>query len=257
MRRLSSFHAIEESLRDIIARDIVARGAVSGGERGHVLVSGKGPRIKTILELAAKAGARVDQGDARELDRMAPDNRGVVLELEGEEAAGGASLDEFLLAVKDKKQALVLVLDHVEDVQNFGALLRSAWVFACDLVIAPKRRAAPLSEATLRASAGAAAHVPLALVPNLAEALRRLADAGFWTYAADMGGESLPEAELPAKCAIVLGNEGSGVSRLLKDACDASLSIPQWGKLDSLNVSAAGAIFLYEYRRSHKPEGKA
>lgn len=252
MRRLSSFHAIEESLRDI-----AARGAVPGGERARLLVSGKGPRIKAILELAAKSGTPVDRVDQRELDRQSPENRGVLLELDGEEEAGGASLDEFLLSARDREEALVLVLDHVEDVQNFGALLRSAWVFACDLVIAPKRRAAPLSEATFRASAGAAAHVPLALVPNLAEALRRLADAGFWTYAADMGGESLPEAELPAKCAIVLGNEGSGVSRLLKEACDASLSIPQWGELDSLNVSAAGAIFLYEYRRAHKPAGKA
>lgn len=253
MRRLSSFHAIEESLRDL--PPAIAGGRASAGAR--LLVAGRGPRIKAILELAAKAGVPVDKVEAAELDRSSPDNRGVVLELSGEEEAGGASLDEFLLKAKSKKEGLVLVLDHVEDVQNFGALLRSAWVFACDLVVAPKRRAAPLSEATFRASAGAAAHVPLALVPNLAEALRRLADSGFWTYAADMGGEPLTETELPAKCAIVLGNEGSGVSRVVKEACDASLSIPQWGELDSLNVSAAGAIFLYEYRRSHKPAGKA
>lgn len=268
MRRLSSFHAIEESIRELGTSGgrrgtSPASGSTSGARRGardagpgsapdmRLLVAGRGPRIKNILELAAKAGIPVINVQNEELDRLSPDQRGIILEIEGGEEAGGASLDEFLLSTKNDEESLVLVLDHVEDVQNFGALLRSAYVFGAGLIVAPKRRAAPLSDATLRASAGAAAHEPIAFVANIAEAVRRLSDAGYWTYTADMAGDPLPAAKLPAKCAIVLGNEGSGVSRVVKEACDATLSIPQTGDLDSLNVSAAGAVFLYEYRRQH------
>jgi len=218
-------------------------------------VAGSGPRIKDILALAAKTGTPVRKAGKAELDRLAPDHRGIVLETDSVEAVGEVDIDGFLAGLEDGREALVLVLDHIEDPQNFGALLRSADVFSCDLVVAPNRRAAPVSDATAKASAGAIAYVPLALVANLAEVLRRLTKAGFWCYAADMGGEKLDKAELPARCAIVLGNEGSGVSRLLKDECDGALSIPMGGHVDSLNVSAAGAILLYEYRKRFPVSG--
>ncbi len=242
MRRLSGFHAIEEYLK-------------SGKAGGRILVAGSGPRIKTILELARKAGLAVEVRRAEELDRLDPANRGIILETEHEAVAGEVDVDEFLARAKDSGRALVLVLDHVEDPQNLGALVRSADVFACDLVVVPRRRAAPLSDAAARASAGALAHVPVALVPNLAETLRRLAEAGFWRYAADMDGTPLPQAELPGKFVLVLGNEGAGVSRVLRAECDGTLAIPQAGHVDSLNVSAAGAIFLYEYRRRYPVPG--
>jgi 23S rRNA (guanosine2251-2'-O)-methyltransferase len=241
MRRLSGFHAIEELLRS----------AVQAGRRpaGRLLLSGSGPRIKTIVELAGKCGLPLSRCKTEELDRLDPAHRGVILEVSEAEAPGELDLDEALEALESRERALVLVLDHIEDPQNFGAILRSADVFGCDLVIAPKRRAAPLSEATARASAGASAHVPLALVPNLAEALRRLEKAGFWRWAADMGGTELPKADLPGKLALVMGNEGAGVSRVLREACDGALSIPMKGHVDSLNVSAAAAVLLYDYRR--------
>jgi len=239
MRRIAGFHAIEEFLKK------------GGSFQGRLLVAGSGPRIKTILELAAKRGLPLSRVPQADLDRLAPDNRGIVLETESVEAPGEADVDEYLLKAAASDEGLVLVLDHIEDPQNFGAILRSADIFACDLVIAPNRRAAPLSEATVRASAGAAAHVPLAIVPNLAEILRRLAKAGFWRYAADMGGQSLPAADLPKKAVIVVGNEGEGVSKLLREQCDGTLAIPQAGHVDSLNVSAATAIFLYDFRRRH------
>ncbi|HUX42626.1 MAG TPA: 23S rRNA (guanosine(2251)-2'-O)-methyltransferase RlmB [Rectinemataceae bacterium] len=236
MRRITGFHAIEELLR-------------AGKIKGRLLIAGSGPRIKAILEMAAKQVVPISRLSQEELDRLAPDNRGVAFETDSSSNPAEADLDEFLSEAEDKDDALVLILDHIEDPQNFGAILRSADVFGCDLVIAPKRRAAPLSEAAVRASAGAAAHVPLAWVPNLAEALRRLKKAGFWSYAAAMDGEALPEAELAAKTVIVMGNEGEGVSKLVRSECDGSLAIPQWGHVDSLNVSAAAAVMLYEYRR--------
>ena len=236
MRRITGFHAIEELFRS------------GKAIHGRLLISGTGPRIKAILEMAAKQVVPISRVSQEELDRMAPDNRGVAFETDSSKNPSEADLDEFLS--EDRTEALVLILDHIEDPQNFGAILRSADVFGCDLVISPKRRAAPLSEAAVRASAGAAAHVPLAWVPNLAEALRRLKKAGFWSYAAAMDGDSLPDAELPGKTVIVVGNEGEGVSKLVRAECDGSLAIPQFGHVESLNVSAATAVMLYEYRRS-------
>jgi 23S rRNA (guanosine2251-2'-O)-methyltransferase len=235
MRRIAGFHAIEEALR--------------AGKGGSLLVSGSGPRIKAILEIAARKGIKTTKVPKAELDRLSPDNRGIVLETAAEEEAGAVDLDAFLDSLGPDDPALVLLLDHIEDPQNFGAIVRSADVFACDLVVAPNRRAAPLSESAAKASAGAIAYVPLSLVPNLAEALRRLKKAGFWSYAADMDGEELGKADLPARCALVLGNEGAGVSRILREACDGAVSIPMAGHVDSLNVSAACAVLLYDYRR--------
>jgi 23S rRNA (guanosine2251-2'-O)-methyltransferase len=231
-----------------------ARGAKKGGPGGgpggdaaaRLLVSGSGPRIKAILELASRLGVQAARASAEELDRAAPGHRGIVLEIEGG-SAPETDLGTFLL--DPPARSLVIALDHIEDPQNLGAILRSADVFAADLVIAPRRRAAPLSEAAVKASAGAAAYVPLALVPNMAESLRRLAKAGYWLYAADMGGSPLGEAELPPRCVLALGNEGSGLSRLVRDECDHALSIPMAGHVDSLNVSAAAAVMMYEYRR--------
>lgn len=210
------------------------------------MVCASGPRIKEILALADRLGLRVEKAMKAELDKLAPGHRGVILEAEAE-APEGPDLDSFLLDPPER--SLVVLLDHIEDPQNLGAVLRSADVFAADLVLAPRKRSAPLTEAAVKASAGAAAYAPLAAVPNLAEALRRLKKAGYWTYAADMGGASLPEAEIAARAAIVLGNEGSGVSRLLRDECDLALSIPMAGHVDSLNVSNAAAVLMYEYRR--------
>ncbi len=240
MHRLTGFHAIEESLR--------SRGAASGGlPSARLLVSGSGPRIKEILALAAALDLDVERSSKTELDRIAPGHRGIVLEAEDSAEDEGADLDTFVLAPPER--SLVVALDHIEDPQNLGAILRSADVFAADLVLAPRRRSAPLSDAAVRASAGAAAFAPLALVPNLPEALRKLKRAGYWLYAADMDGASLPEADIAERSAIVLGNEGSGLARLVRAECDFALSIPMAGHVDSLNVSTAAAVLMYEFRR--------
>lgn len=238
MIRLTGFHAIEELLRS-------KKGASEGT---RLFVSSAGPRVKEILALADKLALPIERRTKAELDELSPGHRGIVLE-----AADGETeetdLGSFLLDTGER--SLVIMLDHIEDPQNFGAVLRSADVFAADLVIAPKRRSAPLTDAAVKASAGAAAYAPLTFVPNLAEALRKLAKAGYWLYAADMGGSDLGVADIAEKSVFVLGNEGSGVSRLLKDECDLALSIPMAGHVDSLNVSAAAAVMMYEYRRRY------
>lgn len=240
MTYLSGFHAMEELIR-------------SGNTKGAVLlVATQGPRIKRIIELAAKAGMRPKTVSARELDALAPDNRGAAIQLT--EAQQDVAIDlESWLAGPVPERALLVLLDHIEDPHNLGAILRSADVFAADLVIMPQRRAAKETDTVARSSAGALAYVPVSIVVNLARAVELLKGAGFWTYTADMGGQNLPEADLSGRVAIVLGGEGSGVSRLLKERCDGALSIPQYGHVDSLNVSVAAGIMLYEIRKKLGP----
>jgi 23S rRNA (guanosine2251-2'-O)-methyltransferase len=238
MRYLTGFHAIEEALK-------------KGGVEGLLRVSGSGPRIKRILETAAKDGIRVERTSPAELDTVAPDNRGVVLALTSDASPGNdVDLDEFLTRLS-RPDALVLILDHVTDPHNYGAILRSADVLGADLVIIPERRSAHDTDTVARSSAGAVAWVPVAVVPNLVRALSALQENGFWGYAADMAGEDIGKAELPARSAIVLGSEGYGVSRLLKETCDGSWKIPQRGNVDSLNVSVAAGLVMWEYRRRH------
>ncbi len=217
-----------------------------------MLVASSGPRIKKIVELAGKSGIKPKAVTARELDAAAPDNRGAAILVDEAPAGAGIDLDSWLEAGAPER-ALVVILDHIEDPHNLGAILRSADVFAADLVIMPERRAAKETDTVARSSAGAAAYVPVATEANLARAVERLKEAGFWTYAADMGGQSLPDADLSGRVAVALGAEGSGVSRLLKERCDGALSIPQYGHVDSLNVSVAAGVVLYELRKKLGP----
>jgi 23S rRNA (guanosine2251-2'-O)-methyltransferase len=249
MALLSGFHAIEEHLRSLKHCPEDGARPSANAPSPRLLVSGSGPRIKDILALAEKLGISTERASKAELDSLAPGHRGIVLEVAESLERDMPDLDTFVLDPPER--SLVIILDHIEDPQNLGAILRSADVFAADLILAPRKRSAPLTDAAVKASAGAAAYAPLALVPNLAEALRRLKKAGFWLYAADMGGASLRDADLSARSAIVLGNEGAGVSRLLRDECDFALSIPMAGHVDSLNVSAAAAVMMYEYRRRY------
>jgi len=243
MTYISGFHAMEEFVRSGKARDAT------------LLVATAGPRIKKLVELAKKSGLRSRQLASAELDKLAPDNRGAAIEMAGE--APSVELDlELWLERGIPESALVVILDHIEDPHNLGAILRSADVFAVDLVIMPERRAAKETDTVARSSAGASSYVPVATVANLARAIEKLKEAGFWTYAADMGGQNLPDAGLSGRIALVLGAEGSGVSRLLKERCDAALSIPQYGHVDSLNVSVAAGIFLYETRKLLGPPSR-
>jgi 23S rRNA (guanosine2251-2'-O)-methyltransferase len=243
VRYISSFHGILESLR-------------SGSAVKNLLLANEkegrnpGPRIREILLLARQRGIGVVTAEKADLDRIDSGNRGILLELEAQETKTTTiSLEDYL--ARGLKEDVVLVLDHIEDPQNLGAILRSADAFGVGLVILPIRRASPVSDATVRASAGAAAWAPLSYVQNLTDAVQALKKNGYWAYAADMDGDSLPNLDLPPKTCFILGNEGAGVSRLLSETADGKVSIPMLGHVDSLNVSVAAAICVYSYRLRH------
>lgn len=166
---------------------------------------------------------------------------------------GEAEVDQMLAAAGEKGEPpLILLLDHIQDPHNLGALIRSAHALGAHGVVIPKDRAAPITAAVVRASAGAALHVPISRVTNLKRALDELRDAGVWSAAAVLKGEPSWSARLDGPLALVVGSEGKGVSPTLAEYCDLKVTIPLPGGFDSLNASVAGGVLLYEVLRQRR-----
>lgn len=163
-----------------------------------------------------------------------------------------ADLDEIIEKSKTSKRLpLFVVLDNIEDPQNLGAIVRTAEVFGADGIIIPKRRSAPVTAAVAKASAGAIEYIPIIQVSNLVATINTLKDNGIWVFGAEFKAESkfVYDVDLNIPCALVMGSEGKGLSRLVKDTCDVLIKIPQLGKTNSLNVANALSIVLYEVIR--------
>ncbi len=197
----------------------------------------------------------VERGSKAALDRLAAGSRhqGVVACLERVRLW---DLEQLLRA--EPPPGLVVVLDQVTDPGNLGAALRSAAAFGVDAVVLPRRGSAGVGETVMRRSAGALEHVRLVQVVNLARALRRLRDSGLWVIGLEPCGPPLWEAfDLRQRVTLVLGSEGRGLRRLTREACDAWAGIPIPGAIDSLNVSVACGVALYEVLRQRSLNGVA
>ncbi|GHU11576.1 23S rRNA (guanosine(2251)-2'-O)-methyltransferase RlmB [Spirochaetia bacterium] len=242
MTYLTGFHAIEEQI-------------LSGSACGPLLVAKAGPRARKLVALAALHKITVNRVGTHELDSIDSDHRGIALQVEGGGAGNAVfnadvNLEEFLASLDAAPEdVLVVILDEITDPHNYGAILRSCDQFGADLVITRSRRNAKHASVIAQTSAGAAAWVPCAEEPNLPRAVQSLKDAGFWIYGADMDGEPVYKKSLRGRVALVLGGEGSGITRLLKEGCDAMIAVPCQGRLDSLNVSVAAGVLLYEVIR--------
>lgn len=221
--------------------------------------SSSNPRLKQIGELAARKGVALRARDLAALDRLAEGgvHQGIVAEVR---EAAPVSVEEL---VRDARGApLIVVLDSIEDPHNVGAILRTADAAGADGIVRQSRHAAPLGGATAKASAGAVAHMPVADVVNIARAIEELKEAGVWTIGlAGEGTRRYDEVDLTLPSAIVLGAEGTGLRRLVRERCDWLVSIPMLGHVDSLNVSVAAGIVLYEAvrqrQRASPPAGPA
>jgi 23S rRNA (guanosine2251-2'-O)-methyltransferase len=233
---LTGFHAIEEKIK-------------SGDDVGPLLVSKAGPRAKVIISLAQGTGVRIDRVGSHELDRIASDHRGIALAVEDQGLSKEISVKNFIEGLGDKTDSLVVILDEITDPHNFGAILRSCDQFGVDLVVTRNRRTAKHADVISKTSAGASAWIPSAETANLHRSIDELKEAGFWIYGADMDGKNAYDITLKGRIAIIMGSEGTGLGRLLREACDGMISIPGYGKVDSLNVSVATGILLYEARR--------
>jgi 23S rRNA (guanosine2251-2'-O)-methyltransferase len=187
---------------------------------------------------------------AGELERRAgsPDHQGIVAEVDPYPYADPASLLEA-------EDALVLALDQIQDPHNLGAACRAAEVAGATGVVIPKRRAAVVTPAVCKASAGAVEHLAIARVANLADWLAGAKKAGAWVYGAEAGAQtSHTEVDLKGRCVVVLGGEEGGIRPRVRDTCDALVSIPVRGRVGSLNVSVAAAVLLYEALRQRRVE---
>ena len=210
----------------------------------------KGEVDKTLGHIASKAraaGIVVVEADRRKLDGMSRthSHQGVIAVAAAREYA---SVDDILEAARAKGEPpLIVVCDELSDPHNLGAVIRTADAAGAHGVIIPKRRSAGLTAVVAKTSAGAVAHVPVARVPNITALLKQLKDEGVWVFGtAAQGNTSLYKADLKGPAAIVIGSEGDGMSRLVAENCDFTVSIPMFGKINSLNASAAAAVLLYE-----------
>lgn len=168
-----------------------------------------------------------------------------------------STVDEILAYAEERGEApFIVLLDGVEDPHNLGAIIRSAECSGAHGVIIPKRRAVGLTSTAAKASAGAIEHMRVAKVTNLSMTIDYLKEKGLWLYAADMDGSDYYDTDMTGAAAIVLGSEGFGVSRLVKEKCDFIVSIPLYGNVNSLNVSCAGAVIMTEVARQRKNKGR-
>ncbi len=235
---------------------VIGRNAVSellkSGRTVDKLYVKKGERTGSITVIVATAiehSIPVIEVEGAKLDKMACGavHQGVIASAAMKEYA---EIDDMLALAKERgEKPLIIIADGIEDPQNLGALLRVAECSGAHGVIIPKRHAVGLTEAVARSSAGALEYVPVAKVTNIASTLDELKEKGLWIFAAEAEGESLYSCDITCGAAIILGSEGFGVSRLLKDKSDYKISIPMYGQINSLNVSCAAAVIMSEAAR--------
>lgn len=210
----------------------------------------KGKVIEDIKSRARKEGIRIERAGRNRLDQLAGtrDHQGVIAFLPEKDYC---SVEEILqLAQKKGEPPFIALLDEIQDPQNLGAIIRSAEGAGVHGIIIPKRRAVGLTEVVAKASAGAIEHMSVARVENLMEALQQLKGEGIWIFGADKNGETpYYQADFSGPVGIVIGSEGRGIRRLIRENCDFLIRIPMYGRIDSLNASVAAALIFYEVRR--------
>lgn len=205
--------------------------------------------VMTIIREAKKTDTIIRYVDREILDRLSKTghHQGVVANAA---AYDYAEVEDILNAAREKGEPpFVFILDGIEDPHNLGAIIRTANLAGAHGVIIPKRRAVGLTATVAKTSAGALNYTPVAKVTNLSATIEELKKEGLWFVCADMGGETMYNLNLTGPIGLVIGNEGEGVSRLVKEKCDYVASIPMKGNIDSLNASVAAGVLAYEIVR--------
>ncbi len=235
----------------IIGRNAVSEALRSGREIDTLLVS-KGERNGSIGQIIAKCRELqvvIKEVDRRKLDQICGGavHQGVAAYAASHEYA---SVDDILALAQERgEKPFVVICDELEDPHNLGAIIRTAEATGVHGIIIPKRRNASLSYAVGKASAGAVEYVPVARVSNIAQTIDELKEKGIWFYAADMDGQDWCSVDYDGGVGLIIGSEGRGVSRLVKEKCDFTVSMPMKGKINSLNASVAAGVLMYEVAR--------
>ena len=205
--------------------------------------------VRTIAREARKTDTSINYVSKERLDQLSETraHQGVIAQVAAYEYS---TVDEILVRAEEKGEApFLILLDNVEDPHNLGAIIRTANLAGAHGVIIPKRRAVGLTSTVAKTSAGAINYTPVAKVTNIVRTIEELKEKGIWFVCADMGGEIMYDLDLTGPMGLVIGNEGEGVSRLVREACDFTASIPMKGDIDSLNASVAAGVLAYEIVR--------
>lgn len=238
--------------KDIIAGRNPVTEALRSGRPIDCLYIAKGElngSVKVIAALAREKQIPIKEVDRKKLDYMTAHSahQGVAAAATMKEYA---SIDDiFALAGSRNEKPFIIVLDEIEDPHNLGAIIRTAECAGAHGIIIPKRRSAGLSFTVGKASAGAYEYVPVARVTNISSAIDELKERGCWVYGADMDGETYCSNDLRGASALVIGSEGKGLGRLVREKCDVILSLPMCGRINSLNASVAAGVLMYEFTR--------
>lgn len=205
--------------------------------------------VRTIAREARKTDTIINYVSKERLDQLSETHahQGVIAQVA---AYDYSTVDEILARAEEKGEApFLIILDNVEDPHNLGAIIRTANLAGAHGVIIPKRRAVGLTSTVAKTSAGAINYTPVAKVTNIVRTIEELKEKGIWFVCADMGGETMYDLDLTGPMGLVIGNEGEGVSRLVREACDFTAFIPMKGDIDSLNASVAAGVLAYEIVR--------
>ena len=229
------------------------REALSAGTNIIKLMASNSSKDKVFNEIitdAKKLGVKIQFVDNKMLDRECDNHQGLVAITSDFEYS---SVEDILDVAKQKNEPnFILILDGVEDPHNFGSIIRGAECLGVHGIIISKNRACPVTDTVSKVSAGAIQHVKIAKVTNINTEIERLKEKNIWVYACELGGEDLDTANLSGNIAIVMGSEGKGVSALTRKICDGVVTMTMYGKVNSLNVSVATGIVLYEMVRKRK-----
>ncbi|MBR5363530.1 MAG: 23S rRNA (guanosine(2251)-2'-O)-methyltransferase RlmB [Oscillospiraceae bacterium] len=243
----------QEDTSYIIGRNAVTEALKAGSPINQIFVASMNGSLGAICSAARKQGIPVKVTDARKLDSMAGGNHQGVC---AEGACAQYATVAEILAVSEKKGAkpFLILCDGIEDPHNLGAIIRTAEASGADGIILPKRRSASLTQTVFKTSAGAASWLPVARVSNLATEMIALKKQGLWFYGADMNGAPATKTDLKGAIGLVIGSEGFGLSEPVKAQCDGIISLPMFGKVNSLNASVAAGILMYEAIRQRSEE---
>lgn len=206
--------------------------------------SSKDRVFEELISLANSKRIKVQFVDNKVLDSECDNHQGIIAITSDYEYS---TVDDILAVAKEKNEPnFILILDGIEDPHNFGSIIRVAECLGVHGIIISKNRACPVTDTVSKVSAGAIEHVKIAKVTNINTEIERLKKLGVWVYACELGGEDLDKSDLSGNIAMVMGSEGKGVSRLTRELCDGVVTMEMKGKVNSLNVSVATGIVLYE-----------
>lgn len=238
----------------ICGRNPVIEAIKSGALIDTIYIDGNGGSLGVIRRLAKDNGIVVKDAQDKKLSQLSngASHQGVI----AVGACGEYVSVEDILAISEKKgtKPFIIICDEIEDPHNLGAIIRTAETSGADGVIIPKRRSASLNATVFKTSAGAASYVPVARVSNLASCIDMLKENGVWIYGTDASGSEYTKTDFTGSCALVIGSEGFGISKLIQKKCDFMIKLPMLGKINSLNASVAAGIFMYEVLRQRNAD---